>query len=266
MIDAATGETLRTFAGHAAEITSLALAPDEKTILTGDKSGTAILWHAATDTQLQQLTGHGENVRCAAYAPDSSAILVAGDDGRTTAYSAQTGKALVVLNSSLQRTERAIAAYSPAGTRIVTRSALWSAASGKQVARLAALPTHGILLSPNGRWALGARTKMIGAGPSVQPVTIAEPLRLWNTDSGATVHTFQEYYQGDPMRGDDVVQRPSTESSTKRGEFRFGLLGSASSSSLADVWLTASSRATVASVAGLDGDTRTWLAAKCGFA
>ncbi len=259
LIDAATGETLRTFAGHAAEITSLALAPDEKTILTGDKSGTAILWHAATGTRLQQFTGHGENVRCVAYAPDSSSILVAGDDGRTTAYSAQTGKALVVLNSSLQRTERAVAAYSPDGTRIVTRSALWEAASGKQVARLAALPTHSILLSPNGRWALGARTKLIGAGSSVQPVTVAEPLRLWNTDSGATVHTFKDYYQGDPMRGDDVVQRPSTESSTERGEFRFGILGSASSSSLADVWLTASGRATVASVAGLDDDTRTWL-------
>ena len=257
LIDAGTGETLRTFAGHATEITSLALAPDEKTILTGDKSGTAILWHAATGTRLQQFTGHGENVRCAAYAPDSSAILVAGNDGRTTAYSSQTGNALLVLNSSLQRTERAIAAYSPDGTRIVTRSALWEAASGKQVARLAALPTHSILLSPNGRWALGARTKVIGAGSSVQPVTVAEPLRLWNTDSGATVHTFQEYYQGDPMRGDDVVQRSSTESSAGRGEFRFGHMFP--NSSLADVWLTASGRETVASIPGLDDDTRTWL-------
>ncbi len=125
------------------------------------------------------------------------------------------------------------------------------------MARLAALPTHSILLSPNGRWALGARTKLIGAGSSVQPVTVAEPLRLWNTDSGTTVHTFQEYYLGNPMQGDDVVQRPSTESSAGRGEFRFWGLGS--SSSLADVWLTASGRENVASIPDLDDETRTWL-------
>ncbi|MCU0978338.1 MAG: hypothetical protein MUF25_04130 [Pirellulaceae bacterium] len=118
-------------------------------------------------------------------------------------------------------------------------------------------PADNVKKIPNGLWALGARTKLIGAGSSVQPVKVAEPLRLSNTDSGAAVHTFQEYYQGDPMRGDDVVQRPSTESSAGGGEFRFGHMFP--NSSLADVWLTASGRETVASIPGLDDDTRTWL-------
>lgn len=264
-IDAATGETLRTFAGHADEITALALAPNEETILTGDKSGIAILWNIATGARIRRFAGHGKNVRCVAYSPDSSSILVAGDDGRTKAYSTQTGRELFVLKSSVARVTHALAMYSPDGTRIITQNhwgtsvdlsetALWDAATGEQVACLADVPTHRIALSPNGRWALGIRT--IPREPTV-PELRTKPLRLWNTDSSVEVHSFDKYYHGEPTEVDDVVQRPSTDSAAVREEFgsrRWGWIRAPT-----EVWLTESGRDAVASIPGLDDDTRAWL-------
>jgi WD40 repeat protein len=292
LIDAATGQTIRSFEGHEGRIVSLAFEPDETTILTGDEQGTAILWDVASGEPLQRFTGHAKKVPKGspsrlrtrgigdlAFSPDGTRLLIAGDQGQTTIYAADTGKVLHVLElpvlvcDPIEGIERINVAWSPDGTRIVTAAssgarqwtaprmlphgtALWDAETGERLAWIAATPTRFILLGPGGRWAVGPLQRSRGNVMSGVWDLFRSPLPLWNTRTGELVHHFEEYYLCDPARDDGATQHPSTRTSAGVGEIS---LLRPPRPSLDELWLSPSGRETLAGIADLDEESRAWL-------
>jgi len=206
LIDAQTGEEIRTFEGHEAEITCLAFAPDGSSVLTGDKDGVAIRWDVSTAKPLCTWPGHAGGVFSVAYHPDGDRVLFGCGQGVAIEYHAETGqqRTSVSLCQGGRRVRGVKARYSPDGRRILTRTvhdwhhpdwyaALWNAKTGLHVCTIGASPLGHLELSPNGAWAVRQ--------PKPRRNTRADrrarsqswpPLHLWDTQTGRRVHSFSK--------------------------------------------------------------------------
>ena len=69
------GRLRQTFQGHQNSVTSVAFAPDGKSILTGSADKTAKLWNDNSQT----FEGHQSSVTSVAFTPDSKSILTSSD-------------------------------------------------------------------------------------------------------------------------------------------------------------------------------------------
>ncbi len=80
--DVVTGEVIRTFNGqHGDIITSIAIATDGRTALSGSDDKTLKLWDLATGKEIWTFKGHNEVVRLVVIAPDGRTALSSSDDG-----------------------------------------------------------------------------------------------------------------------------------------------------------------------------------------
>src|SRR5262249_39094917 len=64
----------RTLKGHANTITCVAFAPDGKSLASGSKDGTAIVWDVAGGGARLKLPGHKDMVVSVAFAPDGKVL------------------------------------------------------------------------------------------------------------------------------------------------------------------------------------------------
>ncbi|MGH1395669.1 MAG: WD40 repeat domain-containing protein, partial [Trichormus sp.] len=79
----ATGEQIRTLAGHSGDVDSVAISPDGKILVSGgiwDK--TIKLWNLTTGEEIRTLTEHSEGVTSVAISPDGK-TLVSGSRDKT---------------------------------------------------------------------------------------------------------------------------------------------------------------------------------------
>jgi WD40 repeat protein len=139
LYDVATGKELRQFRGHTAEVNSVALSADGKTLASGGTSGdaTARLWDADTGNPLRPLhsPNRGGLVSAVAFTPDGKSLLVAGD-GEPTLFAVATGKEIRQYKG--HRNAVPAAAFSPDGKYLATaggdsRIRVFDAATGEQL-------------------------------------------------------------------------------------------------------------------------------------
>src|SRR5262249_39211561 len=69
------------FAGHESRVTSLALTPDGKKLVSGSWDGTVRVWDAATGESLAVLEGHESRVNAVAVSRDGQRAASAGGGG-----------------------------------------------------------------------------------------------------------------------------------------------------------------------------------------
>ncbi len=92
--DLANGTELRTFTGHFDRVTSVAIAPDGRTALSGSLDQTLKLWDLATGKELSNFTGHSGPVTSVAIAPDGRTALSGSWDKTLKLWDMATGKEL----------------------------------------------------------------------------------------------------------------------------------------------------------------------------
>lgn len=82
MLSAETGDANGSFAGpgHTKTITSVAVAPNGKLVLTGSEDFTAKVWNMATGAEIATLNHGGGFVNCVAFSPDSLRAFTGGND------------------------------------------------------------------------------------------------------------------------------------------------------------------------------------------
>ncbi len=82
LLDLETGQQVRQFDGHTADVTSVAWSPDAKTLLSGSYDNSARLWDVATGRELHQFGGHRNIVWTVNFSPDGRRIVTAGGGAR----------------------------------------------------------------------------------------------------------------------------------------------------------------------------------------
>jgi WD40 repeat protein len=93
-----TGETVQTFKGHGAAVSTVAYLPTGKAILTASWDRTARLWSVSSG-QSRVLDGHGDRLSSAAASPDGTALATASWDGTVVIWEAETGREFLTLLS-----------------------------------------------------------------------------------------------------------------------------------------------------------------------
>src|SRR5262245_5384213 len=85
------GQTLATLKGHKHTITCLAWAPDARTIASGSKDETVILWDVAQKKPRATLGGHKDMVITVRFSPDSKTLASVSHDSRILLWDVATG-------------------------------------------------------------------------------------------------------------------------------------------------------------------------------
>ncbi len=184
--DLATGQVLRSFAGHTARVVSVAISPDGTKVLTGAEDATAKLWNTATGELIHTFSGNMYYRTCVAFSPDGTKVLTGSNDGTIRLWDTSTGAEIRVVG----RTGNvACVAFSPDGTKVLSgatypwdyRVKLWDAATGTEIFTLGGFPfgVASVAFSPDG-------TKALAVGNSDTMGTAT----MWDTATGTEVRSF----------------------------------------------------------------------------
>lgn len=134
-----------TLRGHRLEVWSLALGPDNATLVSGAKDGSVLVWDTATPRREQSPLMLPVPVRAWSFSPDGQAILVLDEEGRVARWQGldfQQGQTLLELGTNIHA-----ARFSADGRLLATASTdgrcqLWDLEQGAPVRELA----------PEGSW------------------------------------------------------------------------------------------------------------------
>ncbi len=80
--NAASGQLVRTLAGHTADVMSLSISPDNRFVASASNDKTVCIWSLPSGELVKTLTGHTDEVKCVAYSANGRA-LVTGSSDRT---------------------------------------------------------------------------------------------------------------------------------------------------------------------------------------
>jgi WD40 repeat protein len=116
--DALSGQVIRRFEGHTAQVYDAAFSPDGKRIVTASGDDTARIWDAATGATIAVLNGHSDSVLSAAFSRQGDRIVTASADETVRVWDAEKTIAVLAGHSGPVRS----AVFSPDGERILTAS------------------------------------------------------------------------------------------------------------------------------------------------
>jgi WD40 repeat protein len=109
----ATGEPMRSLAGHAEYVTSVAVAPDSVTLASASYDKTIRLWNAADGKTVRVLKGHTSWVNSVAFSPDGRRLLSASYDRTARLWDVSSGREIGVLGQF--ETDATTTAWAPDG-------------------------------------------------------------------------------------------------------------------------------------------------------
>jgi WD40 repeat protein len=125
------------------EVTSVAVSPDGRYVLTGSNDQTARLWDPKTGQEVRLFEGHDLRVYAVAFTPDGRSVLAAGQDGTVRMWDRESDRE--VRRCALRHVDGEglrilTAAISPDGLWIASGCAdgtahLWEARTGRLMAR-----------------------------------------------------------------------------------------------------------------------------------
>jgi WD40 repeat protein len=187
-----------------AKIRSLAVSPDGTLLASGDDKGIVSLWQAETGTLVRRLEGHSKQIAEAgglAFSPSGKLLASASYDRTARVWDVQTGKTLQVLQGHGDSAQGV--AFSADEKHLATSSfdkrlILWQVDSGKplQVFNGHKNGAVGVGFVPRHPQADPALTDDKGNAPLLISASQDRTLRVWDTDSGATLRVLQGHSAG----------------------------------------------------------------------
>jgi len=170
-----------TLKGHSHYVSSVAVSPDGKRVVSGSWDKLLKIWDVETGAEVRTLTGHLGWVTSVTFSPDGKRIVSGSWDKTVKIWDAETGAEVCTLSGF--STKVTSVAFSPDGTRIVCGSVecilkIWDAATGAEVCTLAGHSSAviSVSFSPDGKRVVsGSLDKLV---------------KIWNAETGAEVCTL----------------------------------------------------------------------------
>lgn len=174
--------------GHSNRISTIAISPDGRTIISGSQDNTIKLWDVASGRELKTLSGHSDVVSVVAYSPDGQTIISSSWDKTIKLWDAASGHEL----RSLKGHNYGITAMavSSDGRTIVSGSCdifnksvnvikLWDATSGRELSTFKRSNecVNALSFSPDGR--------------TIVSGNLDNTLKLWDAASGRKLSTLK---------------------------------------------------------------------------
>jgi len=154
--------------GHASAITSLAISPDGRFIVSGAGDSLVKLWDMNSAREMRSFKGHGGLVRAVSFSPDNKLAASAAWDRTAKVWNIATGETVINVVGAEKGVYVNAVSFSPDGTLLATGGQdqvirLWSLKSGKLERELTfrsttgyVEPVSGIAFSPDGTVLYGA--------------------------------------------------------------------------------------------------------------
>ncbi|HRD78742.1 MAG TPA: caspase family protein, partial [Hyphomicrobiaceae bacterium] len=132
----APGTLVRSWEAHGGRVTSAAVSPDGRRIVTGSSDGTLKFWDAATGRELRSIDGGQSALMAVAMSPDGRWVVSSGMDATVKLWDAATWKELRAMAGHKQQVNAV--AVSPDGRWVVSGShdttvKLWDSATGGEI-------------------------------------------------------------------------------------------------------------------------------------
>lgn len=132
--DTITGNRLRTFSGHSASVSTIALSRDGHSVLSGDVNGHVILWDFDSAQEIRRMRGHEDGVSDCLFLPDGRSALTVSRDGTGVVWELQSGETIRLLeggqggitSADISTDGRTMLTYSDSG-----QITLWDVATGQ---------------------------------------------------------------------------------------------------------------------------------------
>ncbi|MFN8371697.1 MAG: LpqB family beta-propeller domain-containing protein [Anaerolineae bacterium] len=133
-----TGQPVRSYQGHSARITRIALSPDGTRMATTSEDTSIILWDVQTGAVVYRYLGHTFPVYGLDFSPDGRNILSASWDGTLRLWDVDNGAQILAVN---QGTEVLSVDYSPTAHQALSgledgSIVLWNTDTGEEIRRL----------------------------------------------------------------------------------------------------------------------------------
>jgi WD40 repeat protein len=194
----ADGRAVRTFRGHLAVVTSLAVSGDGKTLLTSSEDGAVKLWGVETGRLIRELaegtpgddSNYEAHVNVVALSPDGRLAAAGANSGEVTLWDVSTGRALRKLREEPRASIQGLT-FSARGGSLLTADGLgrvvrWDAATGRKIKSFVDDPISGI------------DSLSVSADGSRVLTVSGLKIRLWDAASGKKLLAFselgEEYY------------------------------------------------------------------------
>lgn len=81
LVDADTGETVRSLKGHENAVTTVVFSPDGARVATGSRDTTVRLWETATGDEVAVLKGHEAEIAAVAFSPEGTRLVTVSSRG-----------------------------------------------------------------------------------------------------------------------------------------------------------------------------------------
>jgi WD40 repeat protein len=136
-----TGELLRTFEGHTAQIWSVIFSPDGQMLASSSRDRTVKLWDVANGQCVQTLLGHTRDVYSVAFSADGIGLATGGDDRTVRIWDTNTGECKAILSGHQGSVQSVV--YSPDSLTLASGSedetiGIWDIKTARCLKRLRA--------------------------------------------------------------------------------------------------------------------------------
>lgn len=195
--DLQSGQELKTFRGHTADVTSVAFAPRSNHAVSGGKDMVIRLWDLNTGEVVRRMEGHTGYIHSVAYSANGEQILSAAYDKTIRLWDANTAQEVARLEGHASGIQQAI--FSPPtdqvtpGTQRVLSCGwdhsirLWDLGKREEARRYLGHTdiVHSVAFSPNG--------KLIVSGGGATGGNGDYGVRLWDRQNGRQLHRLNAH-------------------------------------------------------------------------